>query len=85
MISYQFAYHRAKSLAEAQALFAKSPEAKFLAGGQTLIPTMKMRLASPPELIDISGLKELSSVRVEGWRSSLGPARSITMLPCPPK
>lgn len=66
MISYQFAYHRAKSLAEAQALFAKSPDAKFLAGGQTLIPTMKMRLASPPELIDISGLKELSFIRIDG-------------------
>ncbi|MGD0144370.1 MAG: FAD binding domain-containing protein [Rhizomicrobium sp.] len=65
MISYQFAYRRAKSLADAQALFAKSPEAKFLAGGQTLIPTMKMRLANPPELIDISRLKELSFVRAD--------------------
>ncbi len=72
MISYQFAYRRAKSLAEAQALFAKSPEAKFLAGGQTLIPTMKMRLAHPPELIDISGLKELSFVRVDGQTLTIG-------------
>jgi carbon-monoxide dehydrogenase medium subunit len=72
MISYQFAYRRAKSLAEAQALIAKSPEAKFLAGGQTLIPTMKMRLANPPELIDISGLKELSFVRADGQTLTIG-------------
>jgi carbon-monoxide dehydrogenase medium subunit len=72
MISYQFAYRRAKSLAEAQALFAKSPEAKFLAGGQTLIPTMKMRLASPPELIDISGLPELNFVRADDQTLTIG-------------
>lgn len=61
MITYQFEYHRPKSLAEAEKLF--TPDAKFLAGGQTLIPTMKMRLASPTALIDISGLKELSFIR----------------------
>jgi carbon-monoxide dehydrogenase medium subunit len=72
MISYQFAYRRAKSLAEAQALIAKSPEAKFLAGGQTLIPTMKMRLANPPELIDISGLKELNFVHADGRTLTIG-------------
>ena len=72
MISYSFAYRRAKSLTEAEALFANSPEAKFLAGGQTLIPTMKMRLANPPELIDISGLKELSFIRVDGQTLVIG-------------
>jgi len=61
MITYQFEYHRPKTLAEAEKLF--TPEAKFLAGGQTLIPTMKMRLANPTALIDISGLKELSFIR----------------------
>ena len=72
MITYQFAYRRAKSLADAQAMFANSPEAKFLAGGQTLIPTMKMRLANPPELIDISGLKELSFIRIDGQTLAIG-------------
>ncbi len=61
MIPYQFEYHRPKTLAEAQKLF--TADAKFLAGGQTLIPTMKMRLAQPSALIDISGLKELSFIR----------------------
>ncbi len=63
MIPYQFAYKRASSLKEAEALLAKSAEAKLLAGGQTLIAAMKMRLAQPSELIDISGLKELSFIR----------------------
>jgi carbon-monoxide dehydrogenase medium subunit len=66
MIPYQFTYTRAKSLAEAQALLAKSPEAKLLAGGQTLIAAMKMRLAQPSDLIDISGLQELSFIRRAG-------------------
>jgi len=64
MIPYPFTYHRPKSLAEAAKLF--HGDAKFLAGGQTLIPAMKMRLANPSALIDISGLKELSFVRAGG-------------------
>lgn len=63
MIPYVFQYKRAKSLDDAVAMLAASPEAKLLAGGQTLIAAMKMRLANPPELIDISGLKELSFIR----------------------
>lgn len=65
MIPYPFKYERAKSLAEAEQLIKRSPEAKLLAGGQTLIAAMKLRLASPSELIDISGLKELAFIRVD--------------------
>jgi len=72
VIPYQFTYHRAKSLGEAEALLKKSPEAKLLAGGQTLIPTMKMRLANPPALIDISGLKDLSFIRRAGDTIEIG-------------
>jgi len=63
MYTYAFTYHRPKSLAEAAALFKKSPDAKYVAGGQTLIPTMKQRLASPADLIDIGGLADLAFVR----------------------
>lgn len=63
MITYPFKYTRAKSLSEAAALIASNPDGKILAGGQTLIPTMKQRLASPAMLIDISGLKELAFIR----------------------
>ncbi len=65
MIPYAFNYHRAKSLGDAQELLGRVPDGKFLAGGQTLIPTMKQRLASPSDLIDISGLKELAFIRAE--------------------
>lgn len=66
MIPYAFTYHRAATLADAQAAFSRSTDAKFLAGGQTLIPAMKLRLASPANLIDISGIRELSSIAVKG-------------------
>jgi carbon-monoxide dehydrogenase medium subunit len=74
MITYPFSYRRAANLAEAESLLAANPEAKLLAGGQTLIPTMKQRLANPPLLIDISGLRELSGIRRDGERLVLGAA-----------
>jgi carbon-monoxide dehydrogenase medium subunit len=74
MIPYQFTYKHARSLAEAEALLGASPDAKLLAGGQTLIATMKMRLANPSELIDISGIKELSYIRVSGSTVTIGAA-----------
>ncbi|MDE2464421.1 MAG: xanthine dehydrogenase family protein subunit M [Alphaproteobacteria bacterium] len=74
MITYPFSYKRATNLAEAEALLAANPEAKLLAGGQTLIPTMKQRLANPSLLVDISGLRELSDIRSEGDRLVLGAA-----------
>jgi len=72
MIPYNFEYTRAKSLSEAQAMLAKNPDAKLLAGGQTLIPTMKMRLANPSALIDISKLEELSFIRASGDTLTIG-------------
>src|SRR3954447_7613886 len=63
MIPYPFTYHRATSLKEAEALLARMPDAKLLAGGHTLIPAMKLRLAHPAALTDISRLAELSFLR----------------------
>jgi len=74
MITYPFAYTRAKSLDDAAALAAAEPGAKILAGGQTLIPTMKQRLAAPPRLIDISRLSELSFIRRDGDALLIGAA-----------
>ncbi|MFL5239870.1 MAG: FAD binding domain-containing protein [Rhizomicrobium sp.] len=74
MIPYPFTYHRAKSLADAQAMLAREPDAKLLAGGHTLIPAMKLRLANPAALIDISGLAELSYVRDGGEQIAVGAA-----------
>src|SRR5438477_12689075 len=56
-----FAYARAKSLAEAFELIER-PGARILAGGQSLIPSLNMRLASPELLVDITGLKELKGI-----------------------
>jgi carbon-monoxide dehydrogenase medium subunit len=59
-----FDYQRPASLAEVSAALAATPEARLLAGGMTLIPTLKMRLASPTALVDLGGLAELRGIRV---------------------
>lgn len=58
-----FAYSRPGSLAEALDALAADDEALALAGGMTLLPTMKMRLAAPTQLVDLNGLEELRGVR----------------------
>lgn len=69
---YQFNFVRPKSLADAQALLAQADDPKLLAGGQTLIPTLKQRLAMPSDVIDIGALKELSFIRAEGDAVMIG-------------
>ncbi|MEO7296416.1 MAG: xanthine dehydrogenase family protein subunit M [Candidatus Limnocylindria bacterium] len=70
MIPAAFAYVRASSLDEALDLLAKSEDAKVLAGGQSLIPLLKFRLARPGTLVDIGGLGELAGISRDGdgWR-----------------
>src|ERR1700754_3540422 len=63
---YQTTYHRASSVDEAASLFAKGDEAKYLSGGQTLLPVMKQRLASPSDVIDLGKIKELQGVELSG-------------------
>ena len=59
---YQTTYHRAESVDEAAALFAKGSDAKYLAGGHTLIPVMKQRLASPSDVIDLARIPALIGI-----------------------
>lgn len=66
-----FAYARPATLAEAFALLEK-PGAKVLAGGQSLIPTLNMRLSSPELLVDIGGLKELRKIEVTAGSVTIG-------------
>jgi carbon-monoxide dehydrogenase medium subunit len=61
---YETTYHRPSSVDEAAALFAKGSESKYLAGGHTLIPVMKQRLASPSDVIDLGKIKELVGIEV---------------------
>ena len=63
---YETTYHRPSSVDEAAALFAKGKEAKYLAGGHTLIPVMKQRLASPSDVIDLGKLKDLIGIEASG-------------------
>jgi len=74
VIPYAFKYERAASLSEAERMIAQSAEAKLLAGGQTLVAAMKLRLARPSKLVDISGLKELRYIRVGNGSVSIGAA-----------
>src|ERR1700749_782315 len=61
---YETIYHRPSSIDEAVALFAKGSDSKYLAGGHTLIPVMKQRLASPSDVIDLAKIKELIGIEV---------------------
>src|SRR5579871_154131 len=63
---YETTYHRASSVDDAAALFAKGKEAKFLAGGQTLLPVMKQRLASPSDVIDLGKIKDMIGIEATG-------------------
>ena len=69
---YAFEYHRPSTLAEAAQLLASRPEAKLLAGGHTLLPTLKQRLAQPSDLVDLSAIAELRGIREEGDGLTLG-------------
>jgi carbon-monoxide dehydrogenase medium subunit len=61
---YEFTYHRPDSVAAAVALL--TDDAKLLAGGQTLLPTMKQRLAAPDAIVDLGKIADLSGVAREG-------------------
>jgi carbon-monoxide dehydrogenase medium subunit len=68
-----FEYERATSVDHALALLARwGPEARVVAGGHSLIPMMKLRLARPEALIDINDLDELSYIRLDGGALKIG-------------
>ncbi len=73
MIPGAFAYHRPKSVAEAVGLLADLGEdARALAGGHSLIPMMKLRLAKPEHLVDLAGIKDLKGMRSDGGDIVIG-------------
>jgi aerobic carbon-monoxide dehydrogenase medium subunit len=63
---YAFEYSRAKSVADASKAASADEEAKILAGGMTLIPTLKQRLAKPTTLIDLNGIADLVGIKRDG-------------------
>src|SRR6266571_2337198 len=62
---YAIEYQRAKSVAEAAAALAKTG-GKALAGGQSLVGAMKLRLANPGAVVDLSGIAELKGIKKDG-------------------
>ena len=72
MYAADFDYYRAGSVAEAGDLLKKHPGAKLLAGGHSLIPLLKLRLAAPPALIDIGRIAELKGVTVRDGTVRIG-------------
>ncbi|MGL5114431.1 MAG: FAD binding domain-containing protein, partial [Beijerinckiaceae bacterium] len=69
---YAFTYHSAATARQAAGLLAKAEDAKLLAGGQTLLPTMKQRLASPTNLIDLGKAADLKGIEVKGKTLVIG-------------
>ena len=67
-----FQYRRPATLDEARRAFDSEPEASFVAGGHTLLPTMKQGLARPPALVDLGRIAELRGIRDENGRIAIG-------------
>ena len=72
MFAPKFDYQKAASVAEAIHALANNREAKVLAGGQSLIPLLKLRLARPALVVDIGGIAELKGISVNGGTVSIG-------------
>ena len=79
-----FDYRRPVSLAEAVACLREDPDAKLLAGGQSLLPAIKLRLSEPSMLVDLQALPELSGIRAQGgglWIGAMCSHASVAASP----
>jgi aerobic carbon-monoxide dehydrogenase medium subunit len=72
MYAPSFDYYRARSVADAHQLLAEHPGAKLLAGGHSLVPLLKLRLAAPPAVIDIGRIPELRGISRQGDQIRIG-------------
>ena len=69
---YEFKYQRPTSVRQAANMLAKDPEAKLLAGGHSLLPVMKLRLAKPSSLVDIGRIEGLNTIELKGRSIVIG-------------
>ena len=69
---YEFKYHRPATVRQAANLLIKNEDAKVIAGGHTLLPVMKQRLASPPHLVDLSHIEGLDGIEMKGRSLVIG-------------
>jgi carbon-monoxide dehydrogenase medium subunit len=63
---YEFQYHKPADLAAAADLLGKADDGTLMAGGQTLIPTLKQRLAQPSDVVDLGGIGDLVGISQDG-------------------
>jgi aerobic carbon-monoxide dehydrogenase medium subunit len=69
---HAFEYHRPSSTKDAVSLGEKKDEGRYLAGGQSLVQAMKLRLSSPTDLIDLGTIKELAGIKASGSAVEIG-------------
>ncbi|MCE2481707.1 MAG: xanthine dehydrogenase family protein subunit M [Alphaproteobacteria bacterium] len=69
---YEFEYHRAGSVGEAADLLGKASDGRYLAGGMSLVPTMKLRLARLSDVVDLNGVDGLAGVATEAGTVTVG-------------
>jgi carbon-monoxide dehydrogenase medium subunit len=69
---YAFTFHRPQTVRQAAGLLAKNEDAKLLAGGQSLLPTMKLRLAGPPQIIDMSLIEGMTGIEQSARAITIG-------------
>ena len=69
---YDFNYHRPGTLQEAVELLRERENAALLAGGMTYLPTLKLRLARPSDVVDLAGIPDLAGIRRDGDRLIIG-------------
>jgi carbon-monoxide dehydrogenase medium subunit len=67
-----FEYHRPGSVTDAASAISGADDGQFLAGGQTLLPVMKLGLASPSDLVDLGGIADLKGIQVDGGSVTIG-------------
>ncbi len=80
MYAPEFRYYRASSVAEATALLAEHPDSKLLAGGHSLIPALKLRLAAPSALIDIGRIDGLRGISTDAGTIRIGALTTHTQI-----
>ena len=69
---HAFCYHKPSTLGDALSLAGKHADGKILAGGQSLVQAMKLRLSSPTDIIDLSGVKDLAGIKADGNTVTIG-------------
>jgi len=69
---YSFTFHKPSSLDEAASLYSGADDARYVSGGHTLLPSMKLRLAGPSDLVDLGGIADLKGIQASGSGIRIG-------------